>query len=189
MSQSKDSNVSIKKRPTFLTVLLILSSISLVTILFSSLMALGSGPMTEEELNKQEVELAKSKTQLDDAKLDEETQEMMEGIADLGFAKISYIHNQIFVLYHCTQLLIFALGAAGVYYLYRMKKIGFHLYIIYSLLSVAYVYFIFPKTLISTYEISINFVLGAVFVGLYAVNLKYFNETPSDPNSNYEYTN
>jgi hypothetical protein len=73
--------------------------------------------------------------------------------------------------------------------MFRLKKTGFHLYIIYCLISAAQVYLVFPKELIVTSEFVTGFLVSGVFVLLYAMNLKHFNENDEVRNNDFEYSN
>jgi hypothetical protein len=189
MSENFEPSAPTRKRPVFLIVLLILTSLSLLTTFFTSVVPIVSGPMNEEQLQQEEVKIAKSKKDMAKLFSDEELQQTMFDSLDLGFSKIAYINNKAFWLYHLLQLLIFGLGGVGVYFMYHLNKKGFHFYIVYCLLSIGQVYLVFPSELIVSADIIGSFVISALFVGLYAINLKHFTNTPEDENKSYKYDN
>jgi hypothetical protein len=178
-----------RKKPTFLIILLILTSLSLLSTFFAGVIPLVSGPMNDEQLEQEEVNLAKTKKDLERLFGDEEIYETLSDSLDLSFAKVSYIQKSAFWIFHLFQLLTFSLGAAAVYYMYHLRKLGFHLYIVYCLVSIGQAYLIFPKELIVGAEIIGGFSTSALFVLLYALNLKHFNESGEDDSDSYQYSN
>lgn len=189
MSENFDPNAPARKRPVFLIVLLILTCLSLLTTFFTSVVPLVSGPLNEEQLQQEEVKIAKSKRDFEKLFTDEEFRQTMFDSLDLGFAKIAYIHSKVFWLHHLLQLLVFGLGSLGVYFMYHLNKKGFHFYIVYCLVSVGQVYLVFPSELIASADIIGGLVTSALFVGLYAMNLKHFTDQPKDENKSYNYSN
>jgi len=188
MSDNFNPSLPSKKRPTFLIVLLILTTISLLGTFAFGIVPLFKGPMSEEQLIKKEVEIAKSKKELETLYKDEESRQAMSDILDDQFAELVYVQTKAFMMHHLFQLLIFVLGALGVYYMYRLNKLGFHFYIIYSLVSVGSVYLIFPPELISSLKVIIALLLSGVFVWLFAMNLKHFDQS-DETDSSYKYNN
>jgi len=189
MSENFEPNTPTRKRPVFLIVLLILTSLSLLTTFFTSVVPLVSGPMNEEQLQQEEVKIAKSKKDMEKIFEDEDLRQTMSDSLDLGFAKIAYIHTKAFWLHHLMQLLIFGLGTAAVYFMYHLNKKGFHFYIVYCLVAIGQVYLVFPSELIASADIIGGFITSALFVGLYAMNLKHFTDEPEDENKSYKYSN
>ena len=189
MSETQTIKSSPKKRPVFLIVLLVLTSLSLLTTLFTGVFPLATGPMNDEQLQKEELNMAKSKSEMNKLFDDEEMKQALSDGLDLGFTKITFIHKKAFWIYHFLQFIAFGLGAAAVYFMFRLKKIGFHLYIIYCLISAAQVYLVFPKELIVTSEFVTGFLVSGVFVLLYAMNLKHFKENDEGQNNDFEYSN
>lgn len=189
MSENYSSPEEKRKKPTFLIVLLILTSLSLLSTLVVGVLPLVSGPMNEEQLEQEEVKVAKSKKDLERLFDDEEFRETLSDGLDLSFAKVSYIHKKAFWIFHLFQLLSFSIGAAAVYYMYHLRKLGFHLYIVYCLVSIGQAYLIFPKDLIIGADIIGGFAISALFVVLYALNLKHFTESGNDGGDSYQYSN
>jgi hypothetical protein len=57
--------------------------------------------------------------------------------------------------------------------MFQMRKIGFHLYIIYSLIPIADTLYFFGGMQITTALIVLYFVVGGVFTLLYGLQLKH----------------
>jgi hypothetical protein len=88
--------------------------------------------------------------------------------------QMSYMANfDYFVLNNLLQLIAVLIGGAGVFMMLRLKKIGFHLYVIYSLLPVVIMYLLFPTEVIATFVVVSTLVVSAIFCLLYALNLKH----------------
>lgn len=155
------------KRPVFLLVLCILS---LVWIGLSTLGGLGnlvSGPESPENM-------AKTLTEID-ASIGQMKSEGMHGFASFTeqLKGIAIIGNRKFYPVQITNLLIYALGIFSVLSMLRGNKLGFHLYIVYSLLSISYWYFFYPLSVIPTVLVVTSFIMSGIFVAMYAANLKW----------------
>lgn len=186
MSENYSSRQEKKKKPTFLIVLLVLTGLSLVSTFFSGVLPMASGPMNNEELAQKELEMAKTVSKAKKLFSDKEMQEQVEVATKAAFEKIRFVHTRVFWPYHLLLLLVFSLGAGAVYFLFHMKKIGFHLYIIYSILAIGMNYLVFPIIMIDTMEIVGSFVVSGIFVLLYGLNLKHFDQdNPEDETYNY----
>jgi hypothetical protein len=154
------------KRPNFLTVLCILSFVYIGFSLFFSFLSLINGPMSEEQLLEQKVELSKS--------VDEMRSLEMESLAVLmeKITRMSEALNERFYESSLLSIAVFFIGLIGVLFLWKSRKVGIHLYIIYSLLSVLEVYFFVNPQDIPTVVIIWNFLFSGLFVFLYSRNFK-----------------
>lgn len=156
------------RKPTFLVVLAVLSFITITLNFFQYLVSLISGPMNQEAWELYEASLYESVGQMNDLG--------MTGLAAMveQVIQMSYITNfDYFVLNNLLQLLALLIGAVGVFMMLRLKKIGFHLYVIYSLLPVVIMYLLFPTEIIATFVVLSTLVISAIFCVLYALNLKH----------------
>lgn len=187
MSENYTIKEEKRKRPVMLIILLVCTSLSLLGTFFMGVTPITSGPKSEEQLAKDELELAKSKVALKQFISDEETIQSMGEALDLGYIKMVYIHTKAYWIYHLFQVLIFACGAGAVYYMYHLKKLGFHLYIIYSLIGVGYAYLVFPAELIVGSQIIGGLIFSGLLVMLYARHLKDFELNDSDNEQSYTY--
>jgi hypothetical protein len=156
------------RKPTFLVVLAILSLITIVLNFFQYIMALLSGPMNQDAWEIYEATMYESVGQMNDVGMD--------GMATMieQLIQMSYIANfDYFVMNNLLQLVAVLIGAAGVVFMLRLKKIGFHLYVIYSLLPIIITYLLFPIEVIPTFIIIAQLIISAIFCVLYALNLKH----------------
>ena len=74
--------------------------------------------------------------------------------------------------YTLMQILNFVgilVGAIGVMLMFRMRKLGFHLYIIYTILSVFYWFYFYVGNDLALFFIVWSLIIGGLFVGLYAM--------------------
>ena len=155
------------ERPSFLKVLCILSWISTGIGIISGFFNLITGPFSEEEMLDQKVEMIKSIDELRTmgadqfANIFEQLQRMTEAM------------NSQFYYVQIVSLLVVALGVFGIYKMWTRSKLGFHLYIIYSLLSVLTVYLFVAPEDVPSIVVIINLVISAIFVFMYSRNLKW----------------
>lgn len=155
------------KRPTFLTVIAILSFVSIGFSLLSSLIAIASGPQTEDQIMEQRVQLAELAEEMRAENLDsmaitiEKIERMLLALNDHFFA------NQLMTIF------VLLAGLIGVLFMWQGKRLGFHLYIIYSILAaVQYYVFVSPAD-IPSFLIIWNLIVSAVFVLLYSRTLNW----------------
>ena len=155
------------KRPTFLMVLAVLSFVSIGFSLLSSFIAVATGPQTEDQMMEQRVQLA------------ELAEEMRAENLDSMAITIEKIERMLFTLnnhFFANQLMtIFVLiaGLLGVLFMWQGKRLGFHIYIIYSIFAaVQYYVFVSPAD-IPSFLIIWNLIVSAVFVLLYSRNLSW----------------
>ena len=158
------------KRPVFLLVLVILSSINIGMSTIGSLTAvLGAKP---------DAEMVK-KALLDYA-------EMREQLEEAGAADYTYIVDQMqtvtthmfahFHTYNAIQLVFLLLGLTGVIFMYQRKRLGFHFYIVYSIGLVLLPYFFNSMNQIPTILTVVGVLYGAVWVFMYGRNLHWINQ-------------
>lgn len=157
------------KRPVLLTVLVILSAIYIIGSLLAVTSALISGPLSEEALETELEGLYELSAELSANGAGEQLAGMTNTIIDNAV----YINNEVFMLSHTLSLITLIIGAIGVFMMFNLKKIGFHLYVIYSLLPIITMYIITPMELIITFSVISAVVLAALFSVLYGLNLKH----------------
>lgn len=155
-------------KPTFLVVLAVLSFISMGLNFLQYLFSFISGPMNQDAWEVYEATMYESVGQMNDLEWSGMAQ-MVEQVIQM-----SYMANfDYFVLNNLLQLIAVLIGGAGVFMMLRLKKIGFHLYVIYSLLPVVIMYLLFPTEVIATFVVVSTLVVSAIFCLLYALNLKH----------------
>lgn len=179
MSEENNPRLKKKDKPTFLLVLLVLTSITLVISFFGVVVNLVSGPASEEKLIAKEVEAYKPLLEAKKAIKDANTQkayDISENLIQYGVEKNKFIHTQVFWKYHFLLLLVVAVGAIAVYFMFKMRKIGFHFYIIYCILASAITFIVFPSALRSDWETYPALLMSGLFIFLYGLNLKHFDK-------------
>ena len=96
--------------------------------------------------------------------------EMMEQIQRLSEASNAY-----FYLSTVISMGILSLGIAGAILMLRGRKLGFHLYIGYSLLAVLQLYFFASPADIPTIAVVFGLLFSGLFIFLYSRNLHWLN--------------
>lgn len=155
------------KRPVFLTVLGILSLITIGFGILSSVLGLLSGPMSAADLEATLAGSAQSAQQL---------QEMGESEWAETIFKIMQLAVYTNANFYADKLLnlgIYSLGFVGVVSMLKGRKLGFHLYIIYNILSLFSIYASAPIDQVPTFYLGLFGVIATIFVFLYSRNLKW----------------
>lgn len=155
------------KRPVLLTVLCILSFIVVGFGLLGVLTSLVGGKPGVEQIEhayKGTMQIAsdfRDQNQVFFSDMLEQTAEMM------AYQQ----HHYWSVL--LVNFITMGTGFAGVLMMFRGRKLGFHLYIIYNLLSVGGSFLIIPSHMIPMFAVITNLIFSGVFVFLYSLNLKW----------------
>ncbi|WP_107038654.1 hypothetical protein [Brumimicrobium mesophilum] len=158
-----------KKRPTFLTILLVLSTLYIVSGFFGATQALISGPLSPEQMEEQMSELYGTISGMVENDPDGQFSNTVEVMIDNSV----YLNNEAFYSSNILNLVSFIIGGMAIFMMFKLNKIGFHLYVIYSLLPVVITYAIVPMSLILPMTIVMLVLLGAIFSVLYGIHLKY----------------
>ena len=165
--EMQDEPIVKKKRPVFLLVLVILSSLNMSVSLLGSFSGMLGAKPDAKMIKQAKLEFANMREQLEEG----------------GAADFTYIIDQMeivtdnmfkhFQAYNSVQFLILVLGLAGVILMYQRRKLGFHFYIIYSLGLVVLPYLFNPITGIPTILTIVGILYGGVWVLLYSRNLHW----------------
>ena len=155
------------KRPTFLTVLAVLSFITIGLGLLGGLTGLLSGPLSQEEIDEIIAQNMKIVDQLNDM-----GSYYWSDALNKTMHMVQYTNNNFYVNQLIT-VLGYAVGLAGVILMLRGKKTGFHLYIIYNLLSLLVVYASVPVSEVPAFIIIFNAFFALLFIFMYSRNLHY----------------
>jgi len=164
---SPEINLHSEPRPRLLTVLCILSFISLGMSFVSVVASLFFGPSSATEIEQQRIDLLElsetmRSTGLSDAvEAFEQIQRMNEAL------------NYHFYAASAVSIALVILGFYGVLNMWKGNKIGFHVYIIYNLAAIGNLYLFVSPTDIPTYAVIWGVLIAAIFVMLYARNLKW----------------
>lgn len=150
------------KRPKLLTVIGILTFVSLGFQFLSLLINLIRGKQDEDGITE---DIAQTLTFLKKFGTDEDSLELTKMAMEQT--------NDSFWLVQFIAILSIGLGLSGVIMMFKRRKIGFHLYIIYSLLGVGggYLYLSSDLTTMMTLFGSIS--VAILFIVLYGLNLKW----------------
>ena len=155
------------KRPQFLKVVSILSFISLGFAFLGNISQLISGPASKEDMLNQKVEMTKSITQLEQM----DAEYWIESVRKL-IAMSESLNNSFYAVTFLTFISAL-IGLFGVLKMWKGSKIGFHFYIIYSLISVGQVYLFVSPQVVPTFVVIWNILISGVFVFMYSRNLKW----------------
>jgi hypothetical protein len=158
-----DHSETIKEqRGKTLPVLCILSWISLGFIAIFSIISVFSGPKSEEQLMEEKIELLSSL----DENAPPEVKMMYEDVIRISKTKNDY-HWHFVVL----DLVYLTIGFFAVLMMWRLRKTGFYLYLVYSLIPFISAFIIMD----GPYLIAWSFLIGIftlLFIILYTVQLK-----------------
>jgi hypothetical protein len=165
----QDESIVKKKRPVFLLVLVILSSLNISVSLLGSFSGMLGAKPDAKMIKQAKLEFANMREQLEEGGAADFTYiiDQMEGITNNMF--------KYFQAYNSVQFLILVLGLTGVILMYQRRKLGFHFYIIYSLGLVVLPYLFNPITGIPTILSIVGILYGGVWVLLYSRNLHWMD--------------
>lgn len=156
-----------KERPTFLTVLLVMSSISIGLSILSTLSGLVSGPMDAAAIEQFTAEQYEAVGELKNLGM-EDVSEMIGAMMELTV----YQSQNNYYLFQLVNLLTLFVGGYGIFLMFKMKRMGFHLYVAYSLLPIIWFYAFIPAALIPNFLVFGSLFLAALFIILYAIHVK-----------------
>ena len=159
------------KRPNFLVFLLVLTSISVILLLYGSISAVFQGPKSaeymEEIIAEQNEQLAELKNLM--GKDDGALIEAVESSVNLTI----HTNDEVFYSFHLLSILQSLLGIAAIVFMFKLRKIGFHLYVGYCILPIIVIYALFPAAYISNFMILGTVLISGLFCLLYGLNLKH----------------
>lgn len=158
------------KRPTFLKVLCILSFIS---IGFSTLSTVGSligGPEDEETMIEQKAAMMESTAELRETG--------MNALADImdQIQRMSESLNDHFYAMTVTSLMIVIIGFIGVLFMWKGRRLGFHLYIVYNLIGLGNLYLFVSPADVPTFAVIWSLLLSTIFILMYSRNLYWMTK-------------
>ena len=167
MEELEDFTFENKKRPAFLTVLGVLSFITIGWTYLQAFISLATGPMNEEQFVEYKVQLTKSINEARDVGMDGVAQIMEKVIV---MTEATNANHYLMVV---SNLFIATIGLLAVIQMFKGKKIGFHLYIIYSLIAMFQLYIFVSPTDVPTFIIIINAIISGLFIFMYSRNLSW----------------
>ncbi|MDA9161938.1 hypothetical protein N9O13_06075 [Crocinitomicaceae bacterium] len=162
------------KRPTGLWVLFVLTSISTSLGILQSFTNILNGAPNASQIKKMKLEMAKTMK----AAKELDSSFLIELIEKMEKITASTIEN--FVFFNSISLLFYALGLAAAIYMFRGLKIGFHMYIIYSFLTLIQYYFIINPSEVPVMLLVANGMVSLLFIFLYSRYLNWMQPTRSE---------
>jgi len=155
------------KRPTALTVYIILSWIWITVLSYNVLMNYVAGPMTAEQIRENRIEMLKSLEK--QPQQDREVGMTVVNEMELFFETYSANHAAA----HFASFLHILVGLAATILMFRMRKVGFHLYILYSLIPITTASYFYGASTIGVGLMFCSGVIGLLFIILYGFQLKH----------------
>lgn len=159
-----------EKRPTLLLVLCILTFINTGLTILTSLVQLVAGPSSEEQMLAEKVQLTKSANELKDAGMD-----AFAGLIEQMMAMTADIQANFYIAM-TVAFVAPLLGLFGALQMFQGKKLGFHFYIIYNLISVGGIYLYVSPENIPSISIIFGLLLSGLYIFLYSRNLPWMNK-------------
>ena len=155
------------KRPTGLLVVFILTVISTSLTILQAIGSLLIGPPNESAVKEMQLQLAKS------MKVAKEVDSpfLLEYVEKMSIITSATIEN--FMFYHSLSFMFCGLGLAAAIVMFRGKKLGFHLYIVYSFLTLIQYYFITDPSNVPMALLITNGLISLLFVYLYSRHLNW----------------
>jgi len=154
--------------PQLLLVTGIISLLGTGSTILSSLMSIILGKPSQEEITESKLELAKSLEQVEK----NDVQFLEELIRNLQIMLDAMYQN--FFLYTFVAALVAGAGLAGIIFMFKRKELGFHLYIIYSLLYVAQSYLFVSPANVPLVLVLTNLGVSGIFIYIYSRSLNWF---------------
>jgi hypothetical protein len=163
-------NTEAPKRPVFLLVLVIMSSINIGISTMGALSAILGAKPDASMIKEAQLDFAKMRDQLEAANGSDFIYivDQMESVTMNMFA---HFHT-----YNSIQFIFLLLGLTGVILMFQRKRLGFHFYIVYSLGLVLLPYFFNAMQQIPTILTIVGVLYGALWVFLYSRNLHWVNQ-------------
>jgi len=156
-----------KKRPVFLTVLCILTLVSTGFSTLGLVASLAMGPQTPDELEKTTAEGMILVNQLNDAGSHYMADQMEKLIHSSSYT------NDVFYIVLSVNFLTVFLGLGGAILMLRGRKLGFHSYILYSIVSILSIYIAIPVSEVPTFIIVFGIIFSGLFIFMYSRNLHW----------------
>ena len=155
-------------RPKLLKIVCILSLISIGLSFLGGVSQLFNGPVSDEDLLNQKVEITKTVTKLVELDAGEYWILSVKKLIPMSESL-----NSSFYYVTILTLITSIVGFFGVLKMWQGFKIGFHFYIIYSLIGIGQIYLFVSPTSVPTFVVFWNTVLSGIFIFMYSRSLNW----------------
>jgi hypothetical protein len=165
-----DFKVNLKSnenRPTMLIVVCILSWIHIGFNFVISLYQFISGPLSDGQIKDSQVNLRGAIVEMRNSGL-HSFADMMEKVSNMTPVLND---NHYFAL--SLTLIGLIIGFVGVSFMFLGRKLGFHLYIIYSIFSIGQIYLFFTASEIPSLITWWGIIIAGIFIFMYSRSLKW----------------
>jgi hypothetical protein len=156
----------VKNIPKLLLILGILTLINTGVASLSGVFSVLTGPPSADELKKQDIEMAELIQVLKEY---DTSPEALELVGKLQF--ITKALNDNYVLFTGVYSLISLSGLISVILMFNRNIYGFHIYIIYSIMSSTSMYLIVSPNDVPTVVVVVNLLISGLFIFLYSRSL------------------
>ncbi len=146
------------KRPVFLSVLCILTFIATGFGFLGLLLNLMIGKQSDSEIELANAQMVQLSNDMHSQGMDW----LADAIQQASVIAAYYQTN--FYAFQFIQLLCLACGLVGAIWMFKGRKIGFHLYIIYNLISLGSIYLFVPVSEVPAYSIVVNGLFSGLFI-------------------------
>lgn len=166
--------INFNDKPKGFKVLAILTFISITLSILGVLGSFSSGPLKPTQLKQQHYEIS---LQIDQAK------KMGSDFLVDFWHRMDVIIDQTnnhFYLALGLKLVYSLIGFLAIYWMWNRNKLGFHIYIFYSLFEVIQQYFISPAHVIPWLMVVMQLAISTIFILLYAKHLKWISGGNAD---------
>lgn len=181
-------NTPPKRVPVFLRVLSILSLIYILLELVNRIKALFRGPVPPRQLNEFITRLSEGTPGNPSSRLitDRPQTGMVKQLQDQGeyywadvmskILNLSRYVNANFYMDSVINIGGYLIGLAGILFMLRGRKLGFHLYIVYNLITMISIYASAPASEIPVFYFLVWGSISCIFIFLYSRNLKFMDK-------------
>lgn len=163
----ENQNEPVMKRPTFLVVLSVFSLISISSGLLSSILGLISGPLQEYQVDEIIAQNMSGVTQL------QEMGEVYWSEITMKILNLIKYTNANFYMDRLINFGAYAIGLNGVIFMWKGRKLGFHLYIVYNLIALISIYASAPASEIPSFYFILFGIISSLFIFMYSRNLRF----------------
>lgn len=156
------------KPPRLLLILGILTIINTGIASLSGFAGILTGPPSLEQIKNQDIEMAKLSKVLIQYKTSPEVLDLVQ-----KFQFLTKALNENYILFTSVSTLISLSGLISIMLMFKRNMYGFHLYIIYCLMSSTSMYLIVSPEDIPTAVLLVNLITSCFFIFLYSKNINW----------------